>query len=90
MIANFHLGATYVKEGMLDQGIPYLELASRQQAEFPDTYKFLGAAYAAKGETQKAIAAYEVYVKTTPPPHDVAVIRQDLERLRTKVSMAQK
>ena len=90
VIANFHMGATYVKEGMYDQGILYLELASRQQADFPDTYKFLGAAYSAKGETQKAIAAYEVYVKTIPTPLDAAVIKQDLERLRAKLSMAQK
>ena len=89
VVANFHMGATYVKEGRLDDGIRYLEVARRQQEPFPDTHKFLGVAYATKGETQKAIDAFTLYLTYQPNALDKAKVKQDIETLRAKLQTSQ-
>lgn len=88
VVANFHMGATLVKEGRLDEGIRYLELARKQQEEFPDTHKFLGAAYAAKGDFQKALDGYGMYLKLLPAALDAARIRQEVDKIRGKMGSA--
>lgn len=85
-VANFHMGATFIKEGRLDEGIRFLEAARLQQIDFPDTHKFLGVAYNAKGETQKAIDSFTLYLRFQPNALDAAKVRQDIENLRAKLT----
>jgi protein O-mannosyl-transferase len=88
-IALFHMGATYLKEGNAVEGLGYLEAARQKMPDFPDTYKFLGYAYSGRGEVQKAIDALNYYVQSLPNAPDAPKIRQELERLRTRMQTSQ-
>jgi protein O-mannosyl-transferase len=87
-LANFHMGATFVKENMLDEGIRYLELARQQEPDFPDTRKFLGYAYSNRGETQKALDELNAYLQKQPFAIDAPTIRQNIEKLRASLDSA--
>jgi tetratricopeptide (TPR) repeat protein len=87
-ISNFHMGATYVKESLFDEGIRYLELARQQEPDFPDTRKFLGYAYSGRGETQKALDELNAYLQKQPYAIDAPTIRQNIEKLRASLDSA--
>ena len=87
-LSNFHMGATYVKESMFDEGIRYLELARQQEPDFPDTRKFLGYAYSGRGETQKAIDELYAYLQKQPYAIDAPTIRQNIDKLRASLETA--
>src|SRR5205085_7834376 len=87
-IAYFHMGATLVKENMMDEGIRYLEIAREQEPDFPDTRKFLGYAYSNRGETQKAIDELNAYLQKQPFAIDAPTIRQNIEKLRASLDSA--
>jgi tetratricopeptide (TPR) repeat protein len=88
-LSSFHMGATFVKENMFDEGIRYLELARQQEPDFPDTRKFLGYAYLNKGETQKAIDELLLYLQKQPNAIDAPKVRQDIDKLKAKLETAQ-
>jgi tetratricopeptide (TPR) repeat protein len=88
-LSNFHMGATFVKENMYDEGIRYLELARQQEPDFPDTRKFLGYAYLYRGETQKGLDELTIYLQKQPNALDAAKVRQDIEKMKAKLETAQ-
>jgi protein O-mannosyl-transferase len=87
-LSNFHMGATFVKENMLDEAIRYLELARQQEPDFPDTRKFLGQAYWNRGETQKAHDELIIYLQKQPYAIDAPTIRLAVEKLRASLDTA--
>lgn len=87
-IAYFHMGATLVKENLMDEGIRYLETAREQEPDFPDTRKFLGYAYSNRGETQKAIDELNAYLQKQPFAIDAPTIRQNIDKLRASLDSA--
>lgn len=84
-IANFHMGATYVKEGKYDAALKFLELARDQLPEFPDTHKFLSYAYAGLNRFQEAVDSLTQYIKLAPGASDVGSETLRLESLRAKL-----
>ncbi|MBI3654734.1 MAG: glycosyltransferase family 39 protein [Acidobacteria bacterium] len=88
-LSNFHMGATFIKENMLDEGIRYLELAKQQEPKFPDTRKFLGYGYSYRGETQKAVEELTLYTQLQPNALDLAKVKQDIEKMKAKLETAQ-
>jgi tetratricopeptide (TPR) repeat protein len=84
-IANFHMGATYVKEGKYDLALRFLEAARDQLPEFPDTHKFLSYAYAGLNRIQEAIDSLTQYIRLAPGAKDVGSETLRLQDLRAKL-----
>jgi tetratricopeptide (TPR) repeat protein len=81
-LAAFHMGATYVKEGRYDEALPYLDAARQQQPDFPDTYVFLGYAYANTGRIQQGIDSLNEFLKLRPDAQQSPKIEEQVEKLR--------
>ena len=88
MVANLHLGFTYLKEGDYDTAIRYLEVAKGQQPDFADTYKFMGHAYAGKEKFQEAIDNIGLYLTLQPEALDAGKERQFMEGLTARLKAA--
>jgi protein O-mannosyl-transferase len=88
MLANLHLGFTYLKEGDFDTAIRYLDTARAQQPDFPDIYKFMGYAYAGKKNYQEAIDKVGLYLTLQPEALDAAKERKNIEEMRAKLKAA--
>ena len=85
MLANLHLGFTYLKEGDFDTAIRYFDIARAQQPDFPDVYKFMGYAYAGKKNYQEAIDKVGLYLTLQPEALDAAKERKNIEDMRAKL-----
>ena len=84
-ISNFHMGATFVKEGKHVNAIPFLELARQQEPTFPETYRFLAYAYENVGRIQDAINQLSYYLQFQADSPDAAKETQHLESLRARL-----
>ncbi len=84
-ISNFHMGATYIKEGDAQNGIRFLEIARQQEPEYAETYKFLAYAYSDRGRVQEAVEQLSRYLQLQPNAPDAARETQHLETLRARL-----
>jgi tetratricopeptide (TPR) repeat protein len=84
-IANFHMGATYVKEGKYDLALRFLEAARDQLPEFPDTYKFLSYAYDGLNRIREAVDSLTQYIRLAPGARDVESEALRLQNLRARL-----
>ncbi|MCI0487881.1 MAG: glycosyltransferase family 39 protein [Blastocatellia bacterium] len=84
-ISNFHMGATFVKEGNYINAIPFLELARQQEPKFAESYKFLAYAYENTGRTRDAINQLSHYLRLEITSADAAKETEHLEALRAKL-----
>jgi Tfp pilus assembly protein PilF len=85
MLANLHMGFTYLKEGDMERAMAYLETARAQQPAFADTYKFLGHAFAAQGKNQEAMKNLSFYLELQPNALDAPNQRRFIEELRARI-----
>jgi tetratricopeptide (TPR) repeat protein len=88
-MAQFHMGATYLKEGDAQAAIRYLETARQLQPEMADVYKFLSYAHAACGQIRQAIDSLNTYLEKAPNAADAAQERKHLESLQARLSQGQ-
>jgi tetratricopeptide (TPR) repeat protein len=87
-VAQFHMGATCVKEGDWQTAIAYLEAARQLQPEMVDVYKFLSYAYAGCGQIKQAIDSLNTYLEKAPDAADAAQERKHLESLQARLSQS--
>jgi cytochrome c-type biogenesis protein CcmH/NrfG len=85
MLANLHIGFTYLKEGDFDTALQYFAIAREQQPEFADTYKFIAHAYFGKERYEEAADNVSKYLDLQPKALDASKERQFLEEIRTKM-----
>jgi tetratricopeptide (TPR) repeat protein len=88
MLANLHLGFTYLKEGDFDTALRFFEIAREQEPSFPDTYKFIAHAYFGKERYQEAEENATRYLNMQPQALDASKERQFLEEIRTRMKSA--
>ena len=88
MLANLHIGFTYLKEGDFDTALRYFAIAREQEPSFPDTYKFIAHAYFGKEKYQEAEENATRYLNMQPQALDASKERQFLEEIRTKMKTA--
>lgn len=84
MIA-FHLGATYIKRGNFDEGIPYLQATIKNQPEIVDAHKFLAYAYRGKGQIKDALDELRLYLRLQPNASDYARVSKDIQDLQAQL-----
>ena len=85
MLANLHIGFTYLKEGDFDTAIRYFDIARAQQPDFADIYKFMGHAYAGKENYQEAIDKVGLYLTMQPEALDAAKERKFVEEYAREI-----
>ena len=76
------LGRSYYEKAEYVQSISYLQKAMEQDATSPSTYWWLGRAYEKNGDREKAIEAYENYLRYAKPTGShVAAAKIRIEKL---------
>ena len=83
---NFHVGATFLKQGNIDAALLYLEQARQLAPGLPDTYKSLAYAYENRGRLSDAVNSLESYCLMQPNALDIEHEKTHLETLRMKAN----
>lgn len=84
-IAHFYLGRALAYLGQFDEGIKELETAITLGGEqMKEAHRYLGAIYHARGDTEKAIAQLETYLRIAPKAEDAGAVRDLIKQLKNK------
>ena len=84
-IAHFYLGRAQAYLGKFDDAERELnQAASLGGEQMKEAHRYLGAIYHAKGDTPKAIAQLETYLKIAPKAEDAEQVRQLIKQLKNK------
>lgn len=84
-IAHFYLGRALAYLGRFEEGITELNSAITIGGDqMKEAYRYLGAIYHARGETEKAIAQLETYLRIAPKADDADSVRQLIKQLKQK------
>jgi tetratricopeptide (TPR) repeat protein len=84
-IAHFYLGRALAYLGRFDEAESELNSAITLGGEqMKEAHRYLGAIYHARGETEKAIAQLETYLKIAPKADDADAVRQLIKQLKQK------
>lgn len=84
-IAHFYLGRAQAYLGKFDEAEKELnQAASLGGEQMKEAHRYLGAIYHAKGDTPKAIAQLETYLKIAPKAEDAEQVRQLIKQLKNK------
>ncbi|HSD47589.1 MAG TPA: tetratricopeptide repeat protein [Pyrinomonadaceae bacterium] len=84
-IAHFYLGRALAYLGKFDEGEKELNTAVTLGGDqMKEAHRYLAALYHARGETDKAIAQLETYLKVAPKAEDADAVRQLIRQLKEK------
>ena len=84
-VAHFYLGRALAYLGQFDEAEKELNTAVTLGGEqMKEAHRYLGAIYHARGETEKAIAQLETYLKIAPKADDADAVRQLIKQLKQK------
>ena len=84
-IAHYYLGRALAYLGKFDDAEQELNQAVTQGGEqMKEAHRYLGAIYHARGDTPKAIAQLETYLKVAPKAEDAEQVRQLIKQLKNK------
>lgn len=84
-IAHFYLGRALAYLGKFDDAITELNAAITLGGDqMKEAHRYLGAIYHARGETEKAIAQLETYLRIAPKSDDADAVRQLIKQLKQK------
>ena len=84
-VAHFYLGRALAYLGQFDEAITELDAAVTLGGEqMKEAHRYLGAIYHARGETAKAVAQLETYLKIAPKADDADAVRQLIKQLKQK------
>lgn len=84
-IAHFYLGRALAYLGKFDDAEKELNTAVTLGGEqMKEAHRYLGAIYHARGQTDKAIAQLEIYLKVAPKAEDADAVRQLIRQLKEK------
>ena len=84
-IAHFYLGRALAYLGKFDDGEKELNTAITLGGDqMKEAHRYLAAIYHARGDTEKAIAQLETYLKVAPKAEDADAVRQLIRQLKEK------
>lgn len=84
-IAHYYLGRALAYLGKFDDAEKELNQAVTWGGEqMKEAHRYLGAIYHARGDTPKAIAQLEIYLKVAPKAEDADQVRQLIKQLKNK------
>ncbi|HEX6284810.1 MAG TPA: tetratricopeptide repeat protein [Pyrinomonadaceae bacterium] len=84
-IAHFYLGRALAYLGRFDDAEKELNSAVTLGGDqMKEAYRYLGAIYHAKGDTPRAIAQLETYLRIAPKAEDADAVRQLIKQLKSK------
>ena len=84
-IAHFYLGRALAYLGAFDDAEKELNTAITLGGEqMKEAHRYLGAIFHARGDTARAIAQLETYLKVAPKAEDAAAVRQLIQQLKEK------
>jgi tetratricopeptide (TPR) repeat protein len=84
-IARFYLGRALAYLGAFDDAEKELNTAITLGGEqMKEAHRYLGAIYHARGDTARAIAQLETYLKVAPKAEDADAVRQLIRQLKAK------
>src|SRR5688572_23777999 len=84
-IAHFYLGRALAYLGAFDEAEKELNTAITLGGEqMKEAHRYLGAIYHARGDTARAIAQLETYLKVAPKAEDADAVRQLIRQLKEK------
>ena len=84
-IAHFYLGRALAYLGAFDDAEKELHTAITLGGEqMKEAHRYLGAIYHARGDTPRAIAQLETYLKVAPKADDADAVRQLIRQLKEK------
>ena len=84
-IAHYYLGRALAYLGKFDEAETELNTAVTLGGEqMKEAHRYLGAIYHARGETEKAIAQLETYLRVAPKADDADAVRQLIKQLKQK------
>ena len=84
-IAHFYLGRALAYLGAFDDAEKELNAAVTLGGEqMKEAHRYLGAIYHARGDTARAIAQLETYLKVAPKAEDADAVRQLIRQLKEK------
>jgi tetratricopeptide (TPR) repeat protein len=84
-IARFYLGRALAYLGAFDDAEKELNTAITLGGEqMKEAHRYLGAIYHARGDTARAIAQLETYLKVAPKAEDADAVRQLIRQLKEK------
>ena len=84
-IAHFYLGRALAYLGQFDEAEKELNAAITLGGDqLKDAHRYLGAIYHARGDTERAIAQLETYLRIAPKAEDAAAVRDLIKQLKTK------
>jgi tetratricopeptide (TPR) repeat protein len=84
-IAHFYLGRALAYLGNFDEAEKELNLAVTLGGDqMKEAHRYLGAIYHARGDTERAIAQLETYLRIAPKAEDADAVRQLIKQLKSK------
>lgn len=84
-VAHFYLGRALAYLGQFDEAVKELEAAITLGGEqMKEAHRYLGAIYHARGDTEKAIAQLETYLRIAPKAEDAGAVRDLIKQLKSK------
>ncbi|HEX5834691.1 MAG TPA: tetratricopeptide repeat protein [Pyrinomonadaceae bacterium] len=84
-IAHYYLGRALAYLGKFDEAETELNTAITLGGEqMKEAHRYLGAIYHARGDTEKAIAQLETYLRIAPKADDADAVRQLIKQLKQK------
>jgi tetratricopeptide (TPR) repeat protein len=84
-IAHYYLGRALAYLGQFDEAETELNSAITLGGEqMKEAHRYLGAIYHARGQTDKAIAQLETYLRIAPKADDADAVRQLIKQLKQK------
>lgn len=84
-IAHFYLGRALAYLGRFDEAEQELNRAVTLGGDqMKEAHRYLGAIYHARGDTEKAIAQLETYLRIAPKADDADAVRQLIKQLKKK------
>ena len=84
-VAHYYLGRALAYLGKFDDAETELNAAVTLGGDqMKEAHRYLGAIYHARGETEKAIAQLETYLKIAPKADDADSVRQLIKQLKQK------
>ena len=84
-IAHYYLGRALAYLGKFDEAEKELNSAITLGGEqMKEAHRYLGAIYHARGDTERAIAQLETYLRIAPKAEDAGAVRDLIKRLKNK------
>jgi tetratricopeptide (TPR) repeat protein len=84
-IAHYYLGRALAYLGQFDDAEKELNSAiSLGGDQMKEAHRFLGAIFHARGDTERAIAQLEIYLRIAPKAEDASAVRDLIKQLKSK------